>query len=199
MIISLAFTFFRGLSPSTLLLERPHPCRRKHQTPKFSIMTTRFGVGCARIWCLSSPPVTQTPNIWRRLDSNFWCRHLIWRIWCRTQIFDVGTYFWQKRIKHETRGCTCGNHLKCVVPCAKSNDVMRDAACRVSRRQSVHAGTQPCASEKTAPATAATEGQGVCAVHYERADWDGTWRLWRPGAPPRRGVLARERPRYSRG
>jgi hypothetical protein len=94
-------------------------------------MTTRFRVWCTRIWCLSSPPETQTPNIWCRLASNFWCRHLILRIWCRTQIFGVGKYFWQLRKTHETRGCTCGNHLKCVVPCAQRNGVMFDAACSV--------------------------------------------------------------------
>jgi hypothetical protein len=61
---------------------------------------------------------------------------------------------------------------------------MCDAACSVSRRQFVDAGAQPCASEKTAPAPAATEGQGVCAARYEQAGWDGSWRLWRPGVPP---------------
>jgi hypothetical protein len=32
-----------------------------------------------------------------------------------------------------------------------------------------------------------------------RAGWDGSWRLWWPGMPPWRGVLAGGRPRYSRG
>jgi hypothetical protein len=96
-------------------------------------MTIRFGVWCTWTRCSSSSPVTLTPNIWGRLDSNFWRRHLIWRICCRTQIFGVGTYFWQQREKHETRGCTCGNHPKCDIPCAQGNDVMCDAACSGSR------------------------------------------------------------------
>jgi hypothetical protein len=48
----------------------------------------------------------------------------------------------------------------------------------------VDAGAQPCASEKTTPAAAATEGQGVFAARYERAGWDGSWRLRRSGVPP---------------
>jgi hypothetical protein len=38
----------------------------------------------------------------------------------------------------------------------------------------VDTSAQPCASERTAPATAATESQGVCAARYERAGWDGS-------------------------
>jgi hypothetical protein len=103
------------------------------QTPNTNCFVHDNSISClgTRIWCLSSPPVTQTPNIWCRLDSNFWCRHLIWRIWCRTQIFGVGKYFWQLRKTHVTRGCPSGNHLKCVVPCAQRNGVMSDAACSV--------------------------------------------------------------------
>jgi hypothetical protein len=105
----------------------------------------------------------------------------------------------EQRKTHERRGCTCGNLLKCVVPCAQPNDVMCDASCSISRRQSVDAGAPPCASEKTEPPPAATEGQGERHVRGERAGWDGSWRLWRPGVVlPRRGVLAQRRSRCSR-
>jgi hypothetical protein len=34
----------------------------------------------------------------------------------------------------ERRGCTSGNHLECFNACDRRNDVMRDAACSVSRK-----------------------------------------------------------------
>jgi hypothetical protein len=114
-------------------------------------MTTRFGVRCSRIWCLSSPTVTLTPSIWCRLDSNFWCRHLIWRIWCRTQIFGVGTFFLQQRKTDECGGCTCGNRIQCFVACSHHNAVMDDAGPSVAclqparRRCSVLCQREDCA------------------------------------------------------
>jgi hypothetical protein len=45
-------------------------------------------------------------------DSKFWCRNLILRIWWRTQIFGVGTYFWQQRKTRETSSCVMLRFLR---------------------------------------------------------------------------------------
>jgi hypothetical protein len=47
-----------GDSASQALRASP-PVQTQTPNTNFSVMTTRSGVWCTRIWCLSSPPVTQ--------------------------------------------------------------------------------------------------------------------------------------------